>query len=370
MDVTADPMIRLDRVSKRYDDGTVAVDELTFDVPAGEVAVLVGPSGCGKTTTMRLINRLVEPTSGQVFVGGADVAGVSAVKLRRGIGYVIQQVGLFPHQTVQDNVATVPRMLGWDRRRTRERTQELLRLVGLDPDVHGRRYPHQLSGGQRQRVGVARALAADPPVLLMDEPFGAVDPVSRDRLQSEFLRLQEQVRKTVVFVTHDVDEAIRVGDRIALMREGGHLEQYDDPATLLADPASEFVADFVGSERSLRRLAVTDVTADQLLAWPSVSRAQDAAPEAFDEADADWLLDGSDAGSPRWVRRIDGAAVPAAAVRLGESLEAALAAYLAHDGPGVVVTDAGGAVRGVLTGPRLLAGARRRRRDGAAESDG
>jgi osmoprotectant transport system ATP-binding protein len=184
-------MIRLDHVTKRYPDGTVAVDELSLDVPAGAIAVLVGPSGCGKTTTMRMINRLVEPTGGRIFVGGDDVTGVDAVRLRRNIGYVIQQVGLFPHQTVASNVATVPRLLRWERRRTRTRVDELLDLVGLDPAVHRDRYPHQLSGGQRQRVGVARALAADPPVLLMDEPFGAVDPVARDRLQAEFLRLQE-----------------------------------------------------------------------------------------------------------------------------------------------------------------------------------
>ena len=259
-DATAgEPMIRFDRVGKRYADGTVAVHELSLDVAAGEVAVLVGPSGCGKTTTMKMVNRLVEPSQGRVLLDGDDVAGLDPVQLRRRVGYVIQQVGLFPHQDVRTNVATVPRLLGWDRGRIRARVGELLELVGLDPSVHGRRYPHELSGGQRQRVGVARALAADPPVLLMDEPFGAVDPIARDRLQAEFLRLQAQVRKTVVFVTHDVEEAVRLADRIAVLREGGVLEQYAAPAEVLGSPASPFVAEFVGPDRALRRLAVVPI---------------------------------------------------------------------------------------------------------------
>lgn len=264
MDATADPMIRLDRVSKQYADGTVAVHELTLEVRPGEVCVLVGPSGCGKTTTMRMVNRLVEPSSGRIHVGGQDVTDVDPVQLRRQIGYVIQQVGLFPHLTVRRNVATVPELLGWTKARTAARVDDLLELVGLDPSLHGDRYPHQLSGGQRQRVGVARALAADPPVLLMDEPFGAVDPIARDRLQDEFMRLQEAVRKTVVFVTHDVDEAVRLGDRIAVMREGGWLEQYAAPEQLLAEPASDFVASFVGSDRTIKRLAVTSIGLDSL----------------------------------------------------------------------------------------------------------
>jgi osmoprotectant transport system ATP-binding protein len=257
-------MIRLDQVSKRYPDGTVAVHELSLEVRPGEVCVLVGPSGCGKTTTMRMVNRLVEPTSGRLYVGGEDVMQVDPVQLRRHIGYVIQQVGLFPHLTVRRNVATVPELLGWAKARTRARVDDLLELVGLDPALHGDRYPHQLSGGQRQRVGVARALAADPPVLLMDEPFGAVDPIARDRLQDEFLRLQEAVRKTVVFVTHDVDEAVRLGDRIAVMREGGYLEQCAPPEVLLAAPATPFVASFVGSDRTIKRLAVTSIGAGSL----------------------------------------------------------------------------------------------------------
>jgi osmoprotectant transport system ATP-binding protein len=261
---TDEPRIRLEGVSKRYADGTTAVHELTLDVQPGELAVLVGPSGCGKTTTMKMVNRLIEPTSGRVLLDGADVAATSPVQLRRRVGYVIQQVGLFPHQTVRDNVATVPVLLGWDRTRTRARVMELLELVGLDPATYADRYPSQLSGGQRQRVGVARALAADPVVLLMDEPFSAVDPVARERLQTEFLRVQRELGTTVLFVTHDIDEAVRLGDRIAVLREGGHLEQYDTPAVVLGSPATPFVAGFVGADRAVKRLSVTPIDLDVL----------------------------------------------------------------------------------------------------------
>jgi osmoprotectant transport system ATP-binding protein len=252
-------MIQLDAVSKTYPDGTTAVHELSIDIAAGELAVLVGPSGCGKTTTMRMINRLVEPSGGRILVDGRDIASVDPVELRRSIGYVIQQVGLFPHQTVRRNVATVPALAGWDRRHIRQRVDELLALVGLPPDTYGDRYPHQLSGGQRQRVGVARALAVDPPVLLMDEPFGAVDPIERDRLQAEMLNLLADADKTVVFVTHDIDEAVRLGDRIAVMRQGGYLEQFATPVEVLGRPATGFVADFVGTDRTVKLLAVTAV---------------------------------------------------------------------------------------------------------------
>jgi osmoprotectant transport system ATP-binding protein len=252
-------MIELRALTKQYGDGTVAVHELDLDVPAGEICVLVGPSGCGKTTTLRMINRLVEPTGGSIRIDGQDVRSQDVRQLRRHIGYVIQATGLFPHQSVRKNVATVCTLLGWDKQRTADRVEELLHLVGLDPDVYGDRYPHQLSGGQRQRVGVARALAADPPVLLMDEPFGAVDPIARDRLQEEFLSLQTKVAKTVVMVTHDIDEAVRMGDRIAVMRQGGFLEQVASPAELLANPVNDFVAGFVGSDRLLKLMAVTDV---------------------------------------------------------------------------------------------------------------
>jgi osmoprotectant transport system ATP-binding protein len=244
-------------VTKQYPHAaTAAIDNLSFTVPAGEVCVLVGPSGCGKTTAMRLVNRMIDLTSGDILIDNATIKGRSTTELRRDIGYVIQHVGLFPHLNVVKNISVVPKLLGWDRKRMNDRAHELLDLIGL-PQEMGTRYPSQLSGGQRQRVGVARALAADPPLMLMDEPFGAIDPINRDRLQNEFLRLQQEIRKTVVFVTHDIDEAIKMGDRIAILREGGQLVQYDSPANILADPADDFVAQFVGADRGLKRLALT-----------------------------------------------------------------------------------------------------------------
>jgi osmoprotectant transport system ATP-binding protein len=259
-------LIRLQHVTKRYPNGRVALDDLDLTIDAGELAVLVGPSGCGKTTTLRLINRLIDPTEGQVFVHGDDVATKDPVELRRQIGYVIQQVGLFPHLTIGSNVATVPRLLGWDKARVRSRVDDLLQLVGLDPAAYRDRYPHQLSGGQQQRVGVARALGADPPVLLMDEPFGALDPVARVRLQDELLSIQADVRKTIVFVTHDIDEAVKLGDRIAIFGDDHRLQQYATPAELLANPASDFVVSFVGAERGLKLLAVTPIRPEALRA--------------------------------------------------------------------------------------------------------
>ena len=252
-------MITLEGVTKRYPNGHVAVDDLSLEVAEGEVCVLVGPSGCGKTTTLRMINRLIDLTSGRIVVAGRDIMATDPVELRRHVGYVIQHVGLFPHQTVGDNIATVPKLLRWDKARTRDRVQELMQLVGLDPTIYRDRYPSQLSGGQQQRVGVARALAADPPVLLMDEPFGAIDPVTRGRLQQEFLGLQRRLRKTVVLVTHDIDEAVLLGDRIALLAQGGVLAQHGTPDDLLTRPADDFVADFVGHDRGLKRLAVTKI---------------------------------------------------------------------------------------------------------------
>jgi osmoprotectant transport system ATP-binding protein len=254
--------------------------------------VLVGPSGCGKTTTMKMVNRLIEPTSGHIFLDGEDVTAGDPVKLRRRMGYVIQQVGLFPHRTILDNVATVPELLGWDSQRRRARALELMELVGLEPDLYAKRYPHQLSGGQRQRVGVARALAADPPVLLMDEPFGAVDPLVRDRLQGEFLRLQQEVRKTILFVTHDIEEAVRLGDYIAVFRQGGHLEQYDTPATILGNPANKFVADFVGSDRGLKRMSVTKIDINDLDHPPVVHLTDSLADAAaiLARADSRWAV--------------------------------------------------------------------------------
>jgi osmoprotectant transport system ATP-binding protein len=260
--------VAFDHVTKRYaGTGTGrpgAVEDLSLEVPAGKICVLVGPSGCGKTTSLKMVNRLIEPTSGRILIDGADAAARDVTELRRSIGYVIQQVGLFPHQTIGENVATVPRLLGWPEARRRERSEELLGLVGLDPATYRDRYPSQLSGGERQRVGVARALAADPPLMLMDEPFGAVDPIVRERLQNEFLRLQADLAKTILFVTHDIDEAIKIGDLVAVMQVGGHLAQFGTPEAILADPASDFVARFVGADRGLKRLALSRVESLEL----------------------------------------------------------------------------------------------------------
>jgi osmoprotectant transport system ATP-binding protein len=252
-------VVAFEHVTKQYPGAaSPAVTDLTLTIPAGEVCVLVGPSGCGKTTSMKMVNRLIEPTGGRITIAEQDVMALPAVELRRRIGYVIQQVGLFPHLTIAENVGVVPRLLRWPDDRTRGRVDELLELVGLEP-AYRDRYPNELSGGERQRVGVARALAADPPVMLMDEPFGAVDPIRRERLQNEFLRLQQRVRKTIIFVTHDVDEAIKMGDRIAILQRGGILAQYDTPASILANPASEFVERFVGADRGLKRLSLVRV---------------------------------------------------------------------------------------------------------------
>jgi osmoprotectant transport system ATP-binding protein len=246
-----------DHVTKRYPgQERPAVADLSFTIPAGDLCVLVGPSGGGKTTAMKMVNRLITITEGDITIDGRSVRAMDLTELRRGIGYVIQQVGLFPHMTVEGNVATVPRLLGWSKQRIRERAGELLELVGLDPDHDRRRYPAELSGGQRQRVGLARALAANPPLMLMDEPFGAIDPITRARLQDEFLRLHHELRKTVIFVTHDIDEAIKMGDRIAILRDGGILAQYDTPDGILGNPADEFVERFVGPDRALKRLAL------------------------------------------------------------------------------------------------------------------
>ena len=253
-------MIRFDSVTKRYPDGTVAVDELSIEAPSGQITVFVGPSGCGKTTSLRMINRMIEPTSGTIWLDDRDTAKVSPPQLRRGIGYVIQHAGLFPHRTVLDNVATVPFLTGQDKKQARTRALELLERVGLDP-AFAKRYPAQLSGGQQQRVGVARALAADPPVMLMDEPFSAVDPVVREQLQNEFLRLQGELGKTIVFVTHDIDEAIKLGDKVAVLRVGGKLAQFASPAELLSRPADPFVAGFVGRDRGYRALGFAEAGA-------------------------------------------------------------------------------------------------------------
>ena len=283
-------MITFEGVTKRFADGTVGIEHLDLALPGGEITVLVGPSGCGKTTAMRLVNRMIEPSGGRIVLDGTDVRDVPAATLRRGIGYVIQQIGLFPHRTTAQNIATVPELAGWDRTKIRGRVDELLALVGLPPEVAGR-YPHQLSGGQRQRVGVARALAADPPVLLMDEPFGAVDPVVRAQLQDELRRIQAAMRKTIVFVTHDVDEAILLGDRIAVMSAPGRVEQFGTPAEILAAPANDFVTRFLGAERGLKRLAlipVADIAADPGPAVTVGARRDEAAASAA-AANTDWV---------------------------------------------------------------------------------
>src|SRR2546421_883901 len=279
-------MIRLERVTKHYPGGQAAVRELSIEFPTGQLTMLVGPSGCGKTTTLKMINRLIEPTSGRIFHDDQDVTHIDPIALRLRMGYVIQNVGLFPHMNIADNVATVPRLLGWDKSRTQQRVTELLELVGLDPQQFSRRYPHQLSGGQRQRVGVARALGADPPVLLMDEPFGAIDRIARERLQNEFLRIQRAVKKTVVFVTHDIDEAIKLADRIAVMNQG-RLEQYDTPAAILARPASDLVIDLLGPDRGLKRLTVTSIDLGAL-ERPPVIRVDESLAGARSRVDSQW----------------------------------------------------------------------------------
>ena len=284
-------MITFESVTKKFPDGTVAADDLSFEVPEGELVVLVGPSGCGKTTALRMVNRMIEPTGGRISVNGQDAASVPAPTLRRDIGYVIQQVGLFPHLTIADNVATVPSLIGWDKERTDKRVRELIDTVGLSQEV-ANRYPRQLSGGQQQRVGVARALAADPPIMLMDEPFGAVDPIVRALLQDEFLRLQRELKKTIIFVTHDIDEAMKMGDRIAILNVGGILEQYATPTDLLAEPANDFVVDFLGAERNLKRLALIPVSAVRPETGPSASEddTADRARERARGAGTDWVL--------------------------------------------------------------------------------
>ncbi|UYQ63597.1 ABC transporter ATP-binding protein [Streptomyces peucetius] len=359
-------MIRFEHVTKRYPDGTTAVDDLSFEVAEGELVTLVGPSGCGKTTTMKMVNRLIEPTGGRILVDGRDIAESDPVELRRRIGYVIQQVGLFPHKTVLENTATVPHLLGVKRAKARARAAELLDLVGLDPSVYGDRYPEQLSGGQRQRVGVARALAADPPVLLMDEPFGAVDPVVREHLQNEFLKLQSQVRKTVLFVTHDIEEAVRLGDRIAVYGQG-RIEQFDAPAAVLGAPATPYVADFVGADRGLKRLSVTPIEPADL-EQPPVVHLDDPLPR---DLGARWavVLDGDDNlhgwisaeharqhGSVRdHARRME------AWLPVGASLKQAFSTMLQHDAGWIAVIDKEerGRFLGVLTPARLHEALRR-----------
>ncbi|MGA5500568.1 ABC transporter ATP-binding protein [Streptomyces umbrinus] len=357
-------MIRFDAVSKNYPNGTTAVDELSLELAEGGITVLVGPSGCGKTTTLRMVNRMVEPTAGTVSLRGQDIREIAAPELRRGIGYVIQHAGLFPHRTVLDNIATVPLLLGWGKKKARSRAAELLELVGL-PASMAKRYPYQLSGGQQQRVGVARALGADPPVLLMDEPFSAVDPIVRGELQAEFIRLQKELHKTIVFVTHDIDEAIKLGDNIAVFRTGGKLAQFDTPERLLAHPADDFVADFVGQDRGIRRLSfvkAADLPLREGLVLPAdspVARAR--------AADEPWVLvvDG-DRRPLGWAAVADlptgGTLADAALTPLGhtfslagDSARAALDAALLSPSRLAVGVDPQGAVVGVADAYELSA---------------
>jgi osmoprotectant transport system ATP-binding protein len=376
-------MIRFENVTKRYPDGTTAVHDLSLEVAEGELVTLVGPSGCGKTTTMKMVNRLIEPSSGRILLDGEDISAVDPVELRRRIGYVIQQVGLFPHKTVLENTATVPYLLGWSKVERRERAAELLQLVGLDPARYGDRYPDQLSGGQRQRVGVARALAADPPVLLMDEPFGAVDPVVREHLQTEFLKLQSTLHKTVLFVTHDIEEAVRLGDRIAVYGEG-RIEQFDPPAKVLGAPATPYVADFVGADRGLKRLSVTPIERGDLEAPPVVhlddpldkARARMRADGArwavvLDDADElhGWLsAEAADApvreaetgpGGSGPVTVADHARRMEAWLPLGAPLKQAFSSMLQHDAGWIAVLDEADRFVGVLTPSRLHEALRR-----------
>jgi osmoprotectant transport system ATP-binding protein len=333
---TCAPLITLNHVTKRYPDGTVAVGDLTLEIPSGEITVLLGSSGCGKTTTLRMINRLIEPTSGTIEMDGRDLGTVPVHELRRGIGYVIQQAGLFPHRTVADNVATVPKLLGWDRKRQRARSLELIELVGLEPAMADR-YPSQLSGGQQQRVGVARALAADPPVLLMDEPFGAVDPVRRGALQQEFRRLQRDLGKTVVFVTHDVDEAVLLGDRIAIMQQHGHVAQYGPPEALLAHPADDFVASFIGGTRGIKLLSLR-------------SAADVPTSEVGPDGIAGWTIRCDDDGRPRtWTHR-DGesAETPVEPVGPDGTLRDLLDSAIASPARAAVRVDEHGALVGAV----------------------
>jgi osmoprotectant transport system ATP-binding protein len=356
-------MIRFDAVSKHYPDGTKAVDELTFEAPTGQITVLVGPSGCGKTTSLRMINRMIEPSGGRIWIDNQDTSTLDEAQLRRSIGYVIQHAGLFPHHTIAANIATVPRLLGWDKRRAEARALELLERVGL-PTSFAKRYPSQLSGGQQQRVGVARALAADPPVMLMDEPFSAVDPVVREQLQDEFLSLQSDLGKTIVFVTHDIDEAIKLGDQVAVLRAGGRLAQLAHPAYLLAHPVDDFVADFVGKDRGYRALSFQKTPTLSLQLEPTVRIGATAAEVQAAGASGGWLLVTDDDQRPLgWVKadRLSGQVTSESLHRSGtvastaSSLRNTLDAALSSPSRRGVVVDASGALAGTVRAQEVLA---------------
>lgn len=355
-------MIELRELTKRYPgEEEPAVDRVSMEIPKGEIVVFVGPSGCGKTTTLKMINRIIEPSSGTIIIDGEDVTNIDPNHLRRRIGYVIQQIGLFPHITIEGNVGTVPRLLGWDKDRTDARIDELLDVVGLDPAVYRNRYPKELSGGQRQRVGVARALAADPPVLLMDEPFGAIDPITRTRLQNEFLRLQEELQKTIAFVTHDIDEAIKMGDRIAILQEHSHIAQFATPEEILTSPANDFVEDFVGSGATLKRLKLSRVRDIEVIDDALVGRldeSRDVLQQRLN--DSQWtamLLLDADNRPKRWLRAPDfrhdrpigQLGLPARATVEGQAtLSDALEEMLVGSAGVAIVVDGRGRFTGIL----------------------
>ena len=378
----SEAMIRLERITKRFPgQAEPAVEELSMDIPEGEIVVLVGPSGCGKTTTMKLINRIIEPSGGQIFLEGEDVTKSNPDQLRRRIGYVIQQIGLFPHVTIRDNIATVPRMLKWSADKIDKRVDELLETVGLDPSTYRDRYPKELSGGQRQRVGVARALSADPPVMLMDEPFGAIDPITRDRLQNEFLRVQEDIRKTIVFVTHDIDEAIKMGDRIAILRERSIIAQYDRPEVVLSEPADDFVADFIGAGASLKRLNLAKVRDYELAEWPTgrLSDNRETLLATLRSSDKGAVLLLDDEGHPRrWVgaadlsrsdRPLDAVGLPIeTTVRRQATLADALNELVRSRVGSAVVVDNNGVYEGTVDMEVIMAAAETMRRAAREQS--
>jgi osmoprotectant transport system ATP-binding protein len=357
-------MIRLENLTKHFGPPShpvIAVDNVNLDLPTGEICVLLGPSGCGKTTTMKMINRLIQPTSGKVYIDGKDTSAVDPIQLRRSIGYVIQQIGLFPNKTIEDNICVVPDLLGWDRTKSRARAKELLELVGLQPDLFLKRYPKELSGGQQQRVGVLRALAADPPVMLMDEPFGAIDPINREVIQEEFLKMQKAIRKTIIFVSHDLDEAVKMADKIAIFRSG-KLEQFASPDELLARPANSFIENFLGTDRALKRLRLVTVSRAMVPDFVRTTRETPAAElcqrlngspvsaalvvnadgiaEAIVDADVIRASNGTVANHARPVH----ASVPVTA-----DLRQAVSLMLAHDMPVLPCVDEAGKVRGVMT---------------------
>ena len=375
------PMIELVELTKTFPgQKKPAVDKLSMSIQRGEIVVFVGPSGCGKTTSMELINRLIEPSSGHIIIDGEDVTDGDPDDLRRRIGYVIQETGLLPHRTIAQNIGTVPKLLGWDKARVNARVDELLGMVGMDPQTYRNRYPKELSGGQRQRVGVARAMAADPPVMLMDEPFGAIDPITRERLQNEFLRLQAEIQKTIIFVTHDIDEAIKMGDRIAVLREQSHIAQFDTPEKILAEPADEYVADFIGAGASLKRLNLSRIRDVEMTTdTPTGLLSEDPADLRARLLESDWtamlLLD--DQRRPRrWVtigdlrrvgRSLDTVGLEAHAIVEGHStLADALNELIESNGGVAVVVDAKGAYQGIVDLETIMVAVRAMREEHSA----